>query len=303
MTEFEARSEGSESNGTGKVMLSGTTSDKQADVRSGAGVQPNLLSELARAMHDTVEQQHGRLIGALDERTRAAIEAVRAAGDEEATDLRARADADLDGIAAWSKTEIERIHQETEERRTARKHGLEEELARHAAIVERQVGAVDAAVAQHRGSLEAYFGRLTEERDPAEIARLAGSVPREPRLDAVAAAARSQAEAALKPSESEPAVAHVPPASSPAQPGEDDVTISTRRLMGVMDPTVAEPAVGGRMPWTARLGAAAQSAQDATTQDAAAVDIPLAPIIQPETEAPVAASPVEASMAETSDAG
>ena len=52
---------------------------------------------------------------------------------DEATDLRKQADDDVAGIRDWSKAEIARIREETDERITHRKAGLEREIEEHAA--------------------------------------------------------------------------------------------------------------------------------------------------------------------------
>mgnify|MGYP003509796605 CR=1 FL=1 len=68
----------------------------------------------------------------------------------------------------------------------ARKLGLDEELAAHAAAIEQRVGEVEGTAAAFRADIVAYTERLSSEEDPARLATMAESMPEPPVLDTLA---------------------------------------------------------------------------------------------------------------------
>jgi hypothetical protein len=87
----------------------------------------------------------------------------------------------------------EQIKTEAERRIAERRGELSEHLERHAALIETEVSRVHGAVDDYGAELDGFFGRLAEEQNPAEIARLAGLLPEPPDLDQVGANARADA--------------------------------------------------------------------------------------------------------------
>ena len=92
----------------------------------------------------------------------------------------AQSDEDLAGIREWSKAEIARISEETDARITARKATLEDELAGHAAAVERRVDEVSAEVARFEAAWPPTASASTREDDPARLATMAEELPETP---------------------------------------------------------------------------------------------------------------------------
>ncbi|HEY6570168.1 MAG TPA: hypothetical protein VIZ22_07765, partial [Candidatus Limnocylindrales bacterium] len=128
----------------------------------------------------------------------------------------------------------------------------EESVTQHGSMIEAEIQSVHVAVQDYRDTLGEFFGRLADERDPSAIARLAGTLPEPPDLDAARADARSLAIEALGAE-----TAAEPPASAGAGggPSADD-------LVPVMDPSAdGAPAWRGAGPSTSRAHEAAAMAQ------------------------------------------
>jgi hypothetical protein len=229
--------------------------DHEAAASSGPpGVVPSFLAELTRAMQAAAEQQREHIAGVVAEDAAGEVEKARTRGAAEADELRRLAEEDVGAIKAWQTNEVERIRREAGRRTDERRKELETHLAKHDTIIASEVAGVDVAVLDYRATLDRFFDELRGATDPAEIARLAGSLPPPPDLEGVRSAARATtvAELAREPAE-EPA-----PEPEPAQP---------------------EPAaivMGGP-------GMATAQAVDSPTADVSAVETPVA-------EAPAAAS-------------
>jgi hypothetical protein len=164
--------------------------------RSNPGPAAGFLVQLALAMHAVAERQRGRIDDAIAERAAAQRDRTRARARLEAGELRRLADDDLKGIAEWSETEVARIRDEARRRTDERRAALEEYLRRHEAIIEAEIGSVDEAIADYRGRLDQFFGRLGATMDPSEIARHAEFVPPMPDLEEIRSSARAEAVAA-----------------------------------------------------------------------------------------------------------
>ena len=92
----------------------------------------------------------------------------------------ASADEDVTGVREWSKAEIARIREETEQRIADRKAHLDRELEGHAAVVEREIEIVQEQVASFEGEMDGFFSGLVSEEDPGRFAALAASLPEPP---------------------------------------------------------------------------------------------------------------------------
>jgi hypothetical protein len=176
--------------------------------------------ELARAMQAAAERERARIARVVRDEAAAQADATRGRAAIEADELRRLADADLEHIQQWSADEVERIRTEGERRTTERKTALAEHLAQHEAIVDAEIGGLDDAVTAYDATMDAFFERLGPMTDPTEIARLAGSLPRPPDLDAARAAARSRAMRDDAGDAEPPPVGSVQDESD-ASPGED----------------------------------------------------------------------------------
>jgi len=162
--------------------------------------------------------------------------------------LRARAEADVAGVADWAKAESERIKAEAEARVVARRAQLEQQIGAETAKTEGETNAVRGRVAEYERELGAYYAQLAEINDPAAFAAAAKRMPRPPTLTnasaASAATVASQASPAptVAPEEEasvEPATggSNGVPATGPAvHPAEEEVL--TARL-AELDATLA----------------------------------------------------------------
>jgi hypothetical protein len=111
------------------------------------------------------------------------IEAIHAATATEATDLRKLADDDVAAIRDWSKAEIARIREETEDRIAHRKTALDHEVEAHAAEIEARIDLVQKRVTAFEAEMATFFDRLMAEEDPTRFAAMAESLPEPPPFD------------------------------------------------------------------------------------------------------------------------
>ena len=75
---------------------------------------------------------------------------------------------------------------------------------RHTALIDGEVGQIGGAVEDYHRELDAFFGRLAAETNPAEFARLADDLPEPPDLAKVGSEARAAAVAELAREEDRP---------------------------------------------------------------------------------------------------
>jgi hypothetical protein len=158
-----------------------------------AGELQGFRHELARAMRSAAESERERITSAVDSIARAHLEQVRDRAAAEADGFRQLADQDVDRIRDWSTAEIGRIQDEAERRIGARRQLLERHIDRHGSITDREVASIESAVEAYRAEVERFFARLTSEEDPAELARLAATLPAPPDLEELGAEARNRA--------------------------------------------------------------------------------------------------------------
>jgi hypothetical protein len=141
------------------------------------------LADLTRAMQATAESSRNETMERFTAEAKAATERVHAAAAEEATELRRVCDDDVSGIRDWSKAEIARIREETENRISGRKSDLERELEAHAGTVETRIERVTARVAAFEAEVAEFYERLFAEEDPTRFAELAEQLPEPPSLE------------------------------------------------------------------------------------------------------------------------
>ncbi len=158
-----------------------------------ADLTASFLAEIARAMRSTAIQERERIAVAVADTTAAHEQKVRERGASEASELRKMGDDDVAGIERAAAEEIQRIRTDAERRIAERRAELSDHLERHAALIETEISRVHGAVDDYGAELDGFFGRLAEEQNPAEIARLAGLLPEAPDLDQVGANARADA--------------------------------------------------------------------------------------------------------------
>jgi hypothetical protein len=145
-----------------------------------------LMADLTSAIRATAIAARDQALAQVDTDVASVIEAIRSGSKQGEDALRIRSDEDIARIKEWSRAEIARIKEETENRIDARKLGLDEELAAHAAAIEGRVSEVERTATAYRTEMEAYSLRMTTEEDPARLATMAESMPEPPLIDPLA---------------------------------------------------------------------------------------------------------------------
>jgi hypothetical protein len=150
--------------------------------------KPNkFMADLTRAMQAAAESARTDTLERFSMEAKAHIESIHASTADESTGLRKKADEDIATIREWSKAEIARIREETDERVNHRKDVLEREIESHAAGIESRIERVQARVSSFEADMDDFFERLLAENDPTRFAAMAESLPEPPPFDADAA--------------------------------------------------------------------------------------------------------------------
>jgi len=111
------------------------------------------------------------------------VETIHGRSSTEAAGLRRNADDDVAAVREWSKAEIARIREETDERIVHRKSRLEREIEAHTASIQERIDRVQARVDTFEAEMAAFFERLLGEEDPTRFASMAESLPEPPSFD------------------------------------------------------------------------------------------------------------------------
>ena len=155
---------------------------------TGGSRKPNkFMADLTRAMQGAAETAKADTLARFTADAKAHIETIHASTALEATELRKQADDDVASIREWSKAEIARIREETDERITHRKARLEREIDAHAADIEGRIERVQRRVDAFEGEMAAFFEQLLAEEDPTRFAAMAESLPEPPPFDDMSA--------------------------------------------------------------------------------------------------------------------
>jgi hypothetical protein len=145
--------------------------------------QNRFMADLTKAMQAAAETERADTLARFGAEAKTHIEAIHASSATEATDLRKQADEDIVAIRDWSKAEIARIREETDERISHRKTTLEHEIEEHAAFIEARIERVQARVDAFEAEMAAFFERLLAEDDPTRFAAMAETLPEPPPFD------------------------------------------------------------------------------------------------------------------------
>ena len=204
-----------------------------AELTTGEAKHGGLLGELARAMHAAAASQYERINAELEDRRAQQVEAIATRARSEIEGLKTGSQADVGAIDAWAKAETEKIKQERLRRIDARRAQLATQFERQEAIQAREVFAIEVAIDTHRAEIDAFFGRMERETDPAAIARVASMLPPFPAFAQIVDEARREvaAEGTSLGQATGPATA--------VNDVEREPGVSESRLMAVMDPTGA----------------------------------------------------------------
>jgi hypothetical protein len=138
-------------------------------------------------MQAAAEQARDETLTRFDADAKSVVEEINATSTVEAAALRRQADDDVAAVREWSKAEMARIREATEERIGLRKSALEGEMDAHASVVQARIERVGARVATYHAEMDAFFGRLLAEEDPTRIATMAETMPEPPSLAEIAA--------------------------------------------------------------------------------------------------------------------
>jgi hypothetical protein len=158
--------------------------DTAAPAASDPGRKPNkFMADLTRAMQGAAETAKADTLARFANDAKAHIEGIHASTAVEAGELRKQADDDVAAIREWSKAEIARIREETDERITHRKSRLEREIEAHAADIEGRIERVQRRVDAFEAEMAAFFERLLGEEDATRFAAMAESLPEPPPFD------------------------------------------------------------------------------------------------------------------------
>jgi uncharacterized protein YicC (UPF0701 family) len=154
---------------------------------------PDLLAELATAMHAAAERERERIEASVTDRLVAHLDGVRQRASGEGNELKRDAEADIKRIDDWASTEIARIRVEARRRTDERRDELAGHLRQHEERVEAEIAQVAEAIAAYRLHLDDFFADLRESVDPSDIAQRAAALPPMPDLDDLNATADTDA--------------------------------------------------------------------------------------------------------------
>ncbi len=141
------------------------------------------LVDMTHAMQAAAEQARAATLEQFRVEGASYVEQVQARAVAETDALRRRAEADLASIKEWSKAEIARIREETEARTAGRRDQLESQLARHAALAERDVERIEAQIVSFEAVMATFFDELLAETDLTVLAAHAQQMPEPPAFD------------------------------------------------------------------------------------------------------------------------
>jgi len=196
----------------------------------------SLMAEIARAMQVAANRERRRIDLSVGEEEAAQIEKVHLRAAAESDELKKHAEEDVSLVDTWREDQIQRIREDADRQIDDRRRRLEESLTHHGSLIETETQSVQLAVQEYRASLDAFFGRLSEEREPSAIARLAGTLPDPPDLNEVRADARS---GAMNELEQRSEADGADPTAESFAAGEDSSKLG-KEPVGVMEPAVME---------------------------------------------------------------
>ena len=139
-----------------------------------------MMVDLTAAIRATADTAQAQTLEQVHSDSAQVVDAIRSSSTDGVTTLKQQSDDDIAAIREWSKAEIARIKDETDARITTRKATLEDELAGHAAAVDRRVDEVRAEVIRFEAAMTAYRDGLDREDDPARLATMAEELPELP---------------------------------------------------------------------------------------------------------------------------
>jgi hypothetical protein len=209
--------------------------------------QPSkFMADLTKAMLAAAESQRTMTLTQLQTDAKGYTEDIHGRSAELASDLRKRADDDVASIRDWQKAEIARVKEETDQRISARKAGLETQLEHHAAIIEQAIDKVQGQVTSFETEMASFFELLVVESDPTRFAAMAENLPEPPPFEGLAIGIdeiMAQAAAAVAIVAPKPEVEEAPEAEAVAETVEAEASAGTLEAEAVAE-TVDVESVG-----------------------------------------------------------
>jgi hypothetical protein len=144
------------------------------------------MADLTKAMLAAAESQRTMTLTQLQADAKVYTEDIHGRSAELASELRKRADDDVAAIREWQKAEIARIKEETDQRVSGRKSGLEAQLEQHAAMIEQAIDKVQGQVSGFETEMARFFELLVVESDPTRFAAMAENLPEPPPFEGLA---------------------------------------------------------------------------------------------------------------------
>jgi hypothetical protein len=168
----------------GSVPTTRHTTDSPVAQHPGPARRPTkFLTDLTHAMQVAAEQARAATLEQFRVDGSAYVEQIQGRSVADASALRRHADDDVASIKDWSKVEIARIREETDTRITGRRGQLDDQLARHRALVERDVARIEGQIASFEAEMAAFFDELLAETDLTLLAARAQQMPEAPTFD------------------------------------------------------------------------------------------------------------------------
>ena len=177
---LEATQTPTEHNEESSPMVDMDTAVAPAPAATAPRKSSRMMVDLSAAIRATADTAQAQTLEQVHSESAQVVEAIRSSSTDGVTTLKQQSEDDIAAIREWSKAEIARIKDETDGRITARKATLEDELAGHAAAVDRRVDEVRAEVNRFEAAMTAYREGLDREDDPAQLATMAEELPELP---------------------------------------------------------------------------------------------------------------------------
>jgi hypothetical protein len=211
----------SETTAEGNEPIDSASDAARSPEAAASGRKPNkFMADLTRAMQGAAEAAKADTLARFGTDAKTHIEGIHVSTAAEAGELRKQADDDVAAIREWSKAEIARIREETDERITHRKARLEREIDAHAAEIEGRIERVQRRVDAFEAEMAAFFERLLAEDDATRFAAMAQSLPEPPPFDGEAGDESYTAEAPVAETDDLPAERAVVVEPWPETPAE-----------------------------------------------------------------------------------
>jgi hypothetical protein len=138
------------------------------------------LVDLTHAMQAAAEQARAATLEQFRVDGSTYVKQIQGRSLAHADALRRRADEDVASIKDWSKAEIARIREETENRTAGRRGQLDGQLARYAALGEQDVARIEGQIASFEAEMASFFDELLAETDLTILAARAQQMPEAP---------------------------------------------------------------------------------------------------------------------------